>query len=90
MHGAFALKAVELAGWLPTVFGQPLELTGSDKLNQLQGRTGILFLKSFQGIDTPSRYFNHIDLWNGYANRFGHGNSDWINRASRVLFWEIR
>lgn len=85
-EGAFAIRAEELAEWLPKIFGKPIEIKGRDKESQLQGRTGIVFLKSFKSENGRA---NHIDAWNGLANRFGKGQNRWINTATKVLFWEI-
>jgi hypothetical protein len=83
----FALRAADLAAWLPTLLGRPQVISGDNKLEQVTNRTGILFLGGFRGTTDLERTFNHIDLWN--RGTFAQGDFNWINRAKRVLFWEF-
>jgi RHS repeat-associated protein len=83
-----ALRAGDLSKWLPKIFGQPRTLTGNNRLEQVSGRRGIIYLEQFRGTTQTDREFNHIDLWND--GRFGHGDYLWIDRAKKVLFWELK
>ena len=82
----FAIRAKDLAKWLPRVFGPPIKVTGSQKTEFLTGRKGIVFLDQFPGTRDPGT-FNHIDLWNGF--QFSRGDYRWIELARSVLFWPV-
>ncbi len=84
----FAIRARELAAWLPTVFGPPIQVTGNMKLEYLSDKRGIVFLDTFPGTQDLGRNFNHIDLFN--YGTFAKGDYRWIETAKKVLFWPIR
>jgi Type VI secretion system (T6SS), amidase effector protein 4 len=101
------LRAEELAGWLRRRpfpgCGQTQSMTPANFQAELNGKTGIIFLKDYwqRGQESAeNRSGDHIDLWNNNSlaaewTRFDRGIAEFfgavsdLNRSKAVQFWEI-
>lgn len=109
-HGGekHVLRAEELAGWLRSTpspgRGATQTLDAARFQDQIDGKTGIIFLKDYWARGRESlanRSGDHIDLWNanrlrGAWSRYSRGLQEFIglvsdlNDSRSVTFWEVR
>lgn len=95
----YVIRAEDMADWTSLTFARPVMLSGPNIAEQLQDRIGIVFLRDFPAADPGNNNrYDHIDLWNGFAGRFGstsdptyiNGPKNWFDNAREVLFWEFK
>ena len=81
-----SLRAEELANWLKGNLGTPKVITGQNFMDQIKGKTGIVFFQDYY-VRPPSkaRVGDHIDLWN--KNQMGSSGviMTWIRNNFRWL-----
>ncbi|OZG71824.1 hypothetical protein BTA51_19580 [Hahella sp. CCB-MM4] len=101
------IRAEEMAAWLKLkpFIGCPAweTYTGSNFVEKLDGRTGIIYLADYwrRGSSESSRTGDHIDLWNGtrMTDLSSYFRAQWglswdgylsdYRKAKKVIFWPI-
>ena len=82
------LRVEELIKWLKTKkedVGKARSFKpGSDALDAVAGRTGIVACRNFYGRGNQG---DHIDLWDGV--QMAKGSPSYMERSEEVVFWEI-
>ncbi|MCC6826066.1 MAG: hypothetical protein IT172_10020 [Acidobacteria bacterium] len=83
----YVIRALDMKGFLDSVFGLPRDLTRSnDRGGEINNLTGFVLLVNFRGTVDTDRFFNHVDMWNRQV--LGFGDFNWLQRAEKMFFWE--
>lgn len=100
------IRAQELATWLQGNLAGVKVITGKNFMDQISGKTGIVFFQNYYEGQEGSLTGDHIDLWN--KNEMGtYGvtrtwirtaipplgvilNMSDLSKSTQILFWEIK
>ena len=100
------IRAQELADWLLGNLSGAKDITGENFMDQIEGKTGIVFFQNYYEGAEGGMTGDHIDLWN--ENEMGsYGitrtwirttipflgvilNMSDLSKSTQILFWEIK
>ena len=100
------IRAQELADWLQGNLSGAKVITGENFMDQISGKTGIVFFQNYyEGVE-GSLTGDHIDLWNknemgtyGVFDTWLRTTVPWLGtlrgmsdlgKSTQILFWEIK
>ena len=101
-----SIRAQELSDWLQGNLSGVQVITGENFMDQIRGKTGIVFFQNYYEGAEGSLTGDHIDLWNqnqmgtyGPTQTWIRTNIPWLgqmmgmsdmSKSTQILFWEIK